>query len=258
MNSLPRLIGAIRGQRVPFAAAAWLAAIALGGCAQNDDQARVETSALPRGMTFAVAPVLNYSGQPDLDPLKLADLLASELTYVPGAAVLPVSRVAAVLLSQGKSQVESPEHARALARQIGADALIVGGVTEYDAYAPTVGLVLQMYLTDSAAAAPLDLGEARFRSSPYVAVGAAPAAGPSAQVQGTYNAMHKSVVDRVRAYARERSETDHPDGWRQYTQVQSLFIRFCWNDALRAMLDQDPWKRDLVAGSADEPETYHE
>lgn len=256
MNSLRRLMQPFCGRRA--AAAAWLAAVALCGCTQSENKTRVETSALPRGMTFAVAPVLNYSGQPDLDPLRLADLLASELTYVPGAAVLPVSRVAAVLLSQGKTQVDSPEHARALARQIGADALIIGGVTEYDAYSPTVGLVLQMYLTDSAEGASLNLGEARFRSSPYVAVRATPAAGPSAQVQGTYNAMHKSVVDRVQAYARERSETDHPDGWRQYTQVQSLFIRFCWNDALRAMLDQDPWKRDLVAGSEDVSETYHE
>lgn len=258
MTSRRRPMRGIHGRRAPIAAAAWLAVVVLCGCAQRENKTRVETSALPRGMTFAVAPVLNYSGQPDLDPLRLADLLASELTYVPGAAVLPVSRVAAVLLSQGKTQVESPEHARALARQIGADALIVGGVTEYDAYAPTIGLVLQLYLTDSASGAPLDLGEARFRSSPYVAVRATPATGPSAQVQGTYNAMHKSVIDRVRAYAQERSETDHPDGWRQYTQVQSLFIRFCWNDALRAMLDQDPWKHELVAGSADESETYHE
>ncbi|GJQ26135.1 MAG: hypothetical protein HBSAPP02_11670 [Phycisphaerae bacterium] len=258
MTSRRRPMHGIPGRRAPIAAWAWLAMVTLCGCAQSEKKPRVETSALPRSMTFAVAPVLNYSGQPDLDPLRLADLLASELTYVRGAAVLPVSRVAAVLLSQGKTQVESPEHARALARQIGADAMIVGGVTEYDAYAPTVGLVLQLYLTDAAGSAPLDLGEARFRSSPYVAVRATPKAGPSAQVQGTYNAMHKSVVDRVREYARERSETDHPDGWRQYTQVQSLFIRFCWNDALRAMLDQDSWKRDLVAGTADVSETYHE
>jgi hypothetical protein len=241
-----------------------IVAFALGaaaGCASGEGPPPVETTALPRSMTFAVAPVLNYSGQADLDSLKLADLLASELTYVPGAAVLPVSRVAAMLAADGTQQVQSPQHARAIARAAGADALIVAGITEYDAYVPVVGLVVQMYMADGPSSnTVVDIGEARFRASPYCAAArvAPRPSGPAAQVQGTYNAMHKSLQDRLRAYARQRSESDHPDGWRQYLHSQTLFTRFCWNDALRALLDQDAWKYAMVAGPGDEPENYHE
>src|SRR5262245_17825685 len=70
----------------------------------------VEVSPYPPGFAVAVAPALNFSGSPDVDPVKVADALASELGSMAGLNVLPVNRVMAVLAREGKWQIESPAH----------------------------------------------------------------------------------------------------------------------------------------------------
>ena len=217
------------------------------GCCQKEQAVVEQPAALPASITFAVAPILNFSGKPDLDPIQAADLLASELTSVPGANVIPVNRVMAVLASQGKSQVESPAQAIHVAEAVGADAIIVAAITEYDAYTPVVGLILQMYSVAPARNQSLDAVAASRMSRPFEAPRMASSYAPSAQVQGTYNAMHESVVKHIKKYADDRDETDYPQGWRQYLHMQSLYLRFCWSDAIASLMNQDSWKIAMVA-----------
>ena len=87
-------------------------------------------------MTIAVAPALNLSGAADFDPSRFADLMASELSYADGISVIPVSRVLGVLAAQELEKVESQAHAHELVRLLGADAILVFAVTEYDPYDP--------------------------------------------------------------------------------------------------------------------------
>ena len=113
-------------------------------------QKRVEPASIANSslgsMTIAVAPALNLSGSADFDPDRFADLLASELSYAEGISVIPVSRVLAVLAAQGRSGVESPAHALELVGLLGADAILVFAVTEYDPYAPpSIGLSAQLF-----------------------------------------------------------------------------------------------------------------
>ena len=97
-------------------------------------------------MTIAVAPALNVSGSGHLDPNAIADLMASELSYVADIEVIPVNRVLAVLADQGRTRVESPGHAWQIAEVLGADGILVFAVTEYDAYdPPVVGIASQLY-----------------------------------------------------------------------------------------------------------------
>ena len=107
-----------------------------------------------------MAPILNFSGHFDVDPIQAADLLASELTGFGVVTVLPVNRVVAALAIEGKTQVESPAHALDIANAVGADAIVIAGITEYDAYTPVVGIVIQMYVTSPAIGASLDAVEA--------------------------------------------------------------------------------------------------
>lgn len=217
-------------------------------CGCQKHQSAVETSrTLPRNMTFAVAPILNFSGKPDLDPVQAADLLASELTSVPGANVIPVNRVMAVLQTQGKMQVESPAQAILVAEAVGADAILVAAITEYDAYTPVVGLIVQMYSVSPSKTRSLDAVAASRMSRPFEASRMASSYAPSAQVQGTYNAMHDDVVDHIKNYACKRAETDYPQGWRQYLHMQSLYLRFCWADAITSLVNQDSWRIAMVA-----------
>ncbi|MCH8146794.1 MAG: hypothetical protein IH987_02235 [Planctomycetes bacterium] len=117
------------------------------GCAGEQRVARVRIANETFGpMTVAVAPALNLSGAADFDPDRFADLMASELSYVEGVTVVPVSRVLAMLTAQGHVTVTSPEHAWELVKQLGSDAILVFAVTEYDPYdPPSIGISAQLY-----------------------------------------------------------------------------------------------------------------
>ncbi len=94
--------------------------------------------------TIAVAPALNLSGSGDFDPSRFADLMASELSHADGISVIPVSRVLAFLPGAGAATVETPGQALELVKRLGADAILVFAVVEYDPYdPPSIGITAQ-------------------------------------------------------------------------------------------------------------------
>jgi len=192
--------------------------------------------------TFAVAPALNASGSRDFDPVRVGDLAASELAGITGVRVIGVSRVMAALANSRRDAIRSPADALQVARDVGADGIIVFAVTEYDPYEPpVVGLSMQLY-------APRD---------PFALASAAPAAAsspagptdgqehpeagrPWAQVQRVFNASHDAVVADVKEYARKRDAEGSAYGWRKYLVSQELFLRFCLRAALAELLSLPP------------------
>lgn len=228
-----------------------LTAVALvAGCSQSTTN---DETAIPRVFVkpaaIAVAPILNFSGEFSLDPIAAADLLASELTYVEGVTVLPVNRVIAVLAAQGKMQVESPAHALAVCDAVGADAILVAGITEYDAYTPTIGLVLQLYTSRPTPVEAFEPLLAARMAEPFEVTRMADPMLPSSQVQIVQNAAHASVQKAVKKYADPRDEAKTHLGWRSYLKVQSLFLRFCWNDAIHRLMKQER-SRSALSGYA--------
>ena len=219
----------------------------LGGCQHSEEKVKVRT-ALVEPTTFAVAPILNFSGEFTLDPVKTADLLASELTFVEGATVLPVSRILAVLAAQGRSQIESTEHALQIAEAVGADAIIVAGITEYDAYTPVIGVAMQVYFARPMAAATLDPSEIAREGRPTTMISEMDDPRlPTGQVQVIYNGTHAHVIDAVKDYAADRQENLQM-GYKQYLKVQSLYIRFVWHNAVSRLLAQQRCLRTVLAG----------
>ncbi len=227
-----------------------IAGLLVAGCAHSEAQVEVEPI-LDTPTTFAVAPILNFSGEFSLDPIKAADLLASELSHFDGAAVLPVSRVAAFLISQGKEQIESPAHAIEVAEAVGADVLIVAGITEFDPYTPILGLAIQFYTVPVSTTPRLNPVEMTRQLEPMTLAEMTDALRPTAQVQRVYNAKHEEVTEAVRRFADDRSDEDNPLGWRQYLKVQTQFIRFCWHDAIRRLLRQQQGRQQMLAGVED-------
>lgn len=212
------------------------------GCSHRD-AAMAVTSAYERGMTLAVAPVLNFSGETNFDPVKAADLLASELTYVEGVNVLPVSRVVAYLASQGKRQIESPAHGLSVAEAVGADAIWIAGITEYDPYTPVVGLAIQVYAlprcSGSCGSGGIDPLAAERMAQPITLKMMTDPTLPRGQIQKVYNGTHANVANAVKQFAEPRGRNDSPLGWREYLKVQTLFLRFCWHDAIDLMMTQE-------------------
>jgi hypothetical protein len=189
-------------------------------------------------MTIAVAPAINLSGSPDFDRSRFADLMAVELGYAEGISVIPVSRVLAVLASEGRESVESPAHAHELVGLLGADAILVFAVTDYDPYdPPRVGISAQLYgarpgsgrstLDPVALSRQASLAASAARASPRRLL---------KQTQRVFDASHESLVEDLRVFARQRGADGSAYGWRKYVVSQKHFIRYCCHATLRALL----------------------
>lgn len=228
--------------------------MASAGCSFGEPTTNISPAFL-RPMTVAVAPILNFSGEFHFDAAKAADLLASELTYVDGVTVLPVNRVIATLATQGKTQIESPAHALETAEMVGADAILVAGITEYDAYTPSVGLVVQMYTINGAAIQDgFDaVGVSRMPSPVRTASMSNPLV-PTSQVQIVLNGNHEDVRACVKEYAAPRKNADIHLGWEQYLKVQTLYLRFCWHEAIDRLMDQERARRLRLGADAESME----
>jgi hypothetical protein len=191
-------------------------------------------------MRVAVAPALNFSGRLDFDRDVVADLMASELAQVDGFEVLPVSRVLAVLGQQPLPAVQSPAHAGQIAAALGADALLVFAITEYNPYEPPViGITAQLYRRGAAAdvAGHDPVGVAGSAGERVVASVAA-ADVPLAQSTHVYNSAHEDIAEAVRKYASDRDADHDPFGARRYTASQQHYLRFCCHETIRELVQR--------------------
>lgn len=159
-----------------------------------------------------VAPVLNLSGNSQVDALALTDAVASELVSFPGMTVIPVNNVLAALAESGRASVQSPPEAQQLARDFGADGTVVVALTEYrPADPPLMGMILQWYPATGEVATP------------------------RVQVQRVFNAADERTLDEVKEYGEDRDGGKSPYGWRKYAQSQELYVRYCSWSLIRSM-----------------------
>lgn len=221
---------------IPLVFSAGVSVIA--GCAAEK---KVDPVLIPNrnlgSMAIAVAPALNLSGSSSFDGARFADLMASELGQADGVTVIPVSRVLAVLAAQGAQTVESKAHALEVVSLLGADAILVFSVTEYDPYMPpSIAISAQLYGTRSIRGGVLD-PVALSKSASFVS---APASASHdrllAEAQRVFDASHNAVVDEIRTFARSRRGGRSPYGWRRYVVSQQEFIRFCCYAIIRELL----------------------
>ena len=172
-------------------------------------------------LIVAVAPVLNFSNRSDWDPVRVTDLVASELTSLPGYLVVPVNRVRAMLELTGRSAVTTPQDALELAAQVGADATLVAAVTEYDPYEPiTIGWTLQWYERRENPQ-PTQTGEMQ----PLAPMLSGDVVLPAWQFQHVYCAADEQTRRDVRRLAQDRPGYDSPHDWKTHLYSQERFIR---------------------------------
>lgn len=198
-------------------------------------------------------PVVNLSNGSDFDPLKVTDLVASELLSFPNVTVVPVNLTLATLTRIGKPRVETPQDAVLLARELGADGTVVCAVTEYRPYTPpVVGLVLQYYPAAAdrgALPSSFDPVAASRSARPTEDELAASREGAQVlQVQRVFNAADNDTVDEIEDFAHQRRGDQSPYAARKYVVSQELYLRFCCWSAIRTMLEQGP--RGSASGAA--------
>jgi hypothetical protein len=218
-----------------------------GGCSWNKAD-RVKSNRLyspyGREMTVAVVPVMNYSGNGAIDPLKVTDILYSELQQVEGFAVIPVNRLLAQMSQADLQVIETPEQALKLASQVGADMIVVAAITEYDPYyPPVVGLAVQLYAIPectSLQASKIDpVAMARSASPLKIRVDIDPKYWPRNQVQRIYNARENLIAEKVKRFAECRGSGNSPYGWEVYLRSQEYYLRFVSYQAIAELLDRE-------------------
>lgn len=208
------------------------------GCSWHREKPQVsEMIAFPGGNVIAVAPALNFSGSSAFDPVVVGDTMASELSTLPGVGVIGVNRVLAVMAEQNCARIQSPQHAVQICERLGADAIVVFAITEYDPYTPVVGMTAQLYTRHR----PAELAShepVHQPGMPATASAGEPSCRPVAECQRVFNARHERVQNAVREYADKRNEGNSPYGWRKYVASQELFLRYCCHAVAREMLMQ--------------------
>ena len=231
--------------------------LSLGGAGCTQREWAFDPSRIPNAwlgpMTVAVAPALNLSGSPDFDPERVADLMASELGNVDGIDVIPVSRVLAVLARQGQREVGSPQHALDICEALGADAILVFAVTEYDPYdPPIIGITAQLYghtrLGRGQSQVDPVLVSRQARPLPTPERGPWPGGQPLAQAQQVFNAAQPYVDREVRRFAQRRGAGQSPYGWRLYLASQEHYLRFCCAAVIETLVGSSP-AREVAAGT---------
>jgi hypothetical protein len=222
-----------------FAIVSLLGVLFTAGCAPRETRPAAHQAA-ERPRVVVVAPVLNLSNSDDWDPLKVTDLVASELQSFPGVFVIPVNRTLAALALMGKDGVATPQDAIDLANEFNADLTLVTAVTEYNPYdPPIIGLLMQWYGPVHENGPKLDPVSASREASEIRPAAAAPCARSALrlQVQRVYNAADQTVLKELRSFADQRAGRRSAYGWRLYTASQELFLRYsCWATIRLSML----------------------
>jgi len=229
-------------RRVPL----WLCTILwpgliITGCHQPKDDGKYTHPGPPR--TFAVAPFLNQSGSEFLDTIAVTDEFYTELQQVEGLHVVPVNRVLASLGEMGRTQVGSPAEAIALLKELKADSIIVGAITQYDPYPPPkVGMAVQVYnrekpKTPEQNAKFINPGALARQDKPFSMAPGEPIR-PQGAVVRIYDADQTDVIENIKQYAKKRSGSERPTGWRNYTTTRN-YLRFVSHEIIGEILAQE-------------------
>ena len=103
------------------------------------------TNPIPGLSTVAVAPFLNLSQDPTVDGRRFAMAYFTELQKIPGFQVVPVGVVEQVLIDL-QLELSNPHDVLLLAEELEVDVVVVGAVTDYEAYyPPRIGLQIAWY-----------------------------------------------------------------------------------------------------------------
>jgi hypothetical protein len=218
----------------------FIACVAAGGCSETKKTyGRERQLELPgaQARVWAVAPVINLSGQRGVDPLLQADILYQQLQTVHGLTVIPVDRVAQVYTALRIEQVQTPEQAYAVMDALGCQGLVVGTVTQFDPYnPPKFGGSLQLFeRPGSYNRRPTpDVRELINAASPPT--DSLPQSPDFAQVVGMFDAANGSVRDAVLDYATGRHEPAGPMAEREYFASMDRYAGFAWHSLTEQLL----------------------
>src|SRR5256885_2979584 len=177
--------------------------IADAGCTKPDPvygHEQTKSLATRRRQIWAVAPVINLSGEKGVDPFLQADLVFQQLQQVHGVTVIPVNRVAEIYATLRIERIASPEQAALVCDLLQCDGLVVPTVTIFDAYnPPKFGGAMHLFVKPSAymRAQNVDPRELARRATPKEIDPIPSANGNIVQAVGMFDAANGTVRERL-------------------------------------------------------------
>jgi len=218
------------------------AVFAAGGCIEHDPlygREQVKTLPTQRRQVWAVAPVINLSGEHGVDPLLQADLVFQQLQQVRGVTAVPVNRVAEVYVALHIDRIATPEQASLICDLLGCDGLIVPTVTIYDPYnPPKFGGSVQLFIKPStfARAGNIDPRELARRATPQPVDPIPTGNGDVVQVVGMFDAANGTVRDRLALYAAGRNDPVGPLGHKEYFVRMERYCGFAYSELIEQLI----------------------
>ena len=217
---------------------ACLALSILSGCVTpkygDERQLTIDNGTHP---IWAIAPAVNLSGEPSVDPILQADLLFQQLQAVNNVTVIPVNRVVEVYAALHITRVESEEQASIVCEQLGCEGLIIPTITIYDPYnPPKLGAALQlMRKTPVDRSNNVDVRELTRRATP-LETASLPQKPGFIQVVGMYDAADGTVRDAVRSYAHGRNDPTGPLAASEYLVSMDRYCGFVYYTLIQQMI----------------------
>jgi hypothetical protein len=200
-----------------------------------------------RRQVWAVAPVVNLSGEHAVEPILQADLLYQQLQQVQGLTVVPVNRTAEVLASLRLEKVQSEQQAAIVCDLLGCNALIVPTITAYDPYnPPKLGASLQLFVKPDSFARQAGLNPREMaRQAAPPPDQSLPRGSGIIQVVGMYDAENGSVREALFRYAQGRHDPVGPMGGREYLVSMDRFCGFVYHGLIADLLNSPKLRRSL-------------
>jgi hypothetical protein len=194
----------------------------------------------PGTQVWAVAPAVNLSGQPGVDPLLQADLLFAQVQTIKGVSAIPVNRVVEVYSSLNLQNITSVEQAHLVCDLLGADALLVPSVTVFDPYnPPKLGASLQLFYKPGAFERANDIDPRLLaRQAALPPAQSLVRDGGFIQAVGMFDGTNGSVRDALLAYAAGRHDPVGPMGYREYLASMDRYCGFVYHTLLADLIDK--------------------
>ena len=121
--------------------------ILLSGCGLLPEFTRQPTihNPFPQLTKVAIVPFFNHSTEPSVDGRQFGLAYFAELQAIPGFEVVPIGTVETAIRENHLS-LDSPADVRRLAQLLEVDAVVIGGVTDFNPYyPPRCGLQVEWY-----------------------------------------------------------------------------------------------------------------
>jgi hypothetical protein len=212
------------------------------GCAKHEPvygREQVKSLTTKRRQVWAVAPVINLSGEKGVDAFLQADLVFQQLQQVQGVTAVPVNRVAEVYATLRIDRVASPEQAALVCDLLHCDGLIVPTVTIYDTYnPPKLGAAMQLFVKPGmfVKVPNVDPRELAKSAAPRQVDPMPAAGGDVIQAVGLFDAANGTVRDRLHIYAAGRNDPVGPMGEKEYYMNMDRYCGFAYSELIEQII----------------------